>query len=58
LAFESTTNITEFSVFINDDYYGDDVNLIQVNNGDVIKIDIVRGVSLQVPEILFTQRLI
>jgi hypothetical protein len=51
-------NVETYSVFINDDYYGDDVNLIQVNNGDVIKIDIVRGVSLQVPEILFTQRLI
>jgi FtsP/CotA-like multicopper oxidase with cupredoxin domain len=58
LVFESTTNITEYSVFINDNYYGDDVNLIQVNNGDVIRIDIVRGSSSQVPEILFTQRLI
>jgi hypothetical protein len=58
LIFESTTNITEYSVFINDDYYGDDVNLIQVNNGDVVRIDIIRGSSLQVPEILFTQRLI
>jgi hypothetical protein len=58
LIFELTTNITEYSVFINDDYYGDDVNLIQVNNGDVVRIDIVRGSSLQVPEIMFTQRLI
>ena len=27
-----------FSVYINNDYYGDDVSEIQINNGDVLKI--------------------
>lgn len=58
LIFESSVNITEYSVYINDDYYGDDVNLIQVNNGDVVRIDIIIGGSSQIPELMFTQRLI
>ena len=58
LNFESTTNVTDYSVYINDNYYGDNVTLIQVNNGDMVKIDIVAGTTTQIPEIVFSQRLI
>lgn len=58
LNFESSTNIDQYSVFINNDYYGDDVNLIQVNNGDTVKIDIIVGNTSQTPELVFTQKLI
>ena len=34
-----------WAVFINDDYYGDDINEIQVNNGDVIKIIIDKKIK-------------
>jgi hypothetical protein len=40
LILNETTNISSFSVFINNDYYGDDVNEIQINSGDVLKIDV------------------
>jgi hypothetical protein len=42
LTIEQTTNIDSYDVFINNDYYGTDVNLIQLNNGDIIRIDIVK----------------
>lgn len=58
LGFESTTNISDYSVYINDNYYGDNVNLIQVNNGDLVRIDIVRGETSQEPEVVFSQKLI
>jgi hypothetical protein len=37
-----TTNIDSFDVYINDDYYGSDLELIQINSGDVLRLDIVK----------------
>lgn len=42
LLFENSDNITSYSVYINDQYYGDNVNRIQINNGDTLKIEIVK----------------
>jgi hypothetical protein len=38
----STTNVDSFDVYINDDYYGSDLELIQINSGDVLRLDIVK----------------
>lgn len=35
-------NISSWSAYINDNYYGDDVSEIQINTGDVLKIEIVK----------------
>jgi hypothetical protein len=35
-------NIESFDVYINDDYYGSDLELIQINSGDVLRIEIVK----------------
>ena len=37
-----TINIESFDVYINDDYYGSDLDLIQINSGDILRIDIVK----------------
>jgi hypothetical protein len=58
LLFQNTVNVSSFSVYINDQYVGDDVNLIQINNGDELKIDIIIGLTGQVPQVIFTQKLI
>lgn len=42
LLFENSDNVSTYSVYINDQYYGDDVNRIQINNGDTLKIEIVK----------------
>jgi len=36
------TNVESFDVYINDDYYGSDLELIQINSGDVLKLDVVK----------------
>ena len=38
----NSTNIDSFDVYINDDYYGSDLELIQINPGDVLRIDVVK----------------
>lgn len=58
LFFTESTNVDQYSVFINNEYYGDDVDKIQINNGDVLKIDIVIGSSTQIPMISFSQKLV
>lgn len=37
---ESISNIESYDIFINDDYYGSDVNMIQINTKDILRIDI------------------
>jgi hypothetical protein len=38
-----TTNIDSFDVYINDDYYGTDLSLIQINSGDVLRLEVVKN---------------
>ena len=35
-------NIENFDVFINGDYYGSDLKLLQINTNDVLRIDVVK----------------
>jgi len=35
-------NVKSFDVYINDDYYGSDLELIQINSGDVLRLEIVK----------------
>jgi hypothetical protein len=42
LLFEDSVNLDSYSVYINDQYYGDDVNRIQINNGDTLRIDVIK----------------
>jgi hypothetical protein len=38
-----TSNVKNFEVYINNLYYGENVGIIQVNTGDVIKIEITKN---------------
>ncbi len=58
LSFESKTNVSDYSVYINDNYYGDNVDLIQVNNGDFVRIEIIKEEGLQESMVVLSQRLI
>jgi hypothetical protein len=58
LYFEESKNVDVYSIFINDSYYGDDVTLIQVTTGDIIRIDIISGPTSETPQLVFTQKLI
>lgn len=42
MTIKETDNIDSYSVYINNDYIGDDVSLVKINTNDNIRIDIVR----------------
>ena len=58
LLFDRSVNIEEFSVYINEQYYGDNVESIQINTNDMLRIDIISSGGSEDPYLLFTQRLV
>lgn len=40
LTIGGTLNVDNYDVYINDDYYGNNINTIQINTNDVLRIDI------------------
>ena len=43
ITIDTTTNVDSYDVFINNDYYGGNVNSIQVNDGDVVRFEIIKN---------------
>lgn len=43
LSIVNTTNILEYEVYINDDFYGTNINFIQLNSKDVLKIVVIKS---------------
>jgi hypothetical protein len=58
MRFMDSENVDSYSVFINGDYYGDDVVVILVNSGDVIKITINKDNPSEQSSIVFTEELL
>jgi hypothetical protein len=40
LSIVDTTNMSNYDVYINNDYYGSSISTIQINNGDVLRIQV------------------
>ena len=53
-----TLNITEYDVFINNEFYGTNVNLIQLNSKDILKINITKKDNNKISTIKFTAKLL
>jgi hypothetical protein len=51
-------NISEFEVFINNDYYGSDVDEIQLNNGDKFRVVVTKIDNTKESNITFTNGII
>jgi hypothetical protein len=58
LFFDQSTNVESYSVFINDNYYGDDVTEIQINTDDNLRIEIVKQIGDMPTSLSFSQKLI
>lgn len=58
LLFENSVNTESYSVYIDDQYYGDNVNKIQINNGNTLRIDVEKINVGSDSSVSFTQRLI
>ena len=53
-----TTNVDSFDVYINDDYYGSDLELIQINSGDGLRLEIVKNDDLLESTIQFIDKIL
>jgi hypothetical protein len=58
LFFDNSENVDNYSVYINGDYYGDNVKEIQINTNDELTIDIVKDNPLDESSITFLQKYI
>lgn len=58
LYFEQSPNVDSYSVYINDNYYGDDVTEIQINTDDNLRIDIVKIDGSSESSLSFSQKLL
>ena len=45
LTFTKSKNIRQYSVYINDNFIGDDLTTVNINTNDVIRIDVIKGNS-------------
>jgi len=45
LTFMKSKNIKQYSIYINDNFIGDDLTSVNINTNDVIRIDVVKGNS-------------
>jgi hypothetical protein len=54
---DKTSNIESFDVYINDDYYGSDIQLIQINSGDILRFEIIKKNDLKESSIKFTNNI-
>lgn len=53
-----TENVDEYTVYINDDFYGTDLPQIQVNTNDIIRINVIKKDNDQQSLITVQQKLI
>lgn len=58
MTFVNSTNVDSYDVYINDDYYGSDVQEIQITTNDVLRIDVVKTDDTQEATIQFDSQLV
>jgi hypothetical protein len=58
LIVQDTNNVTTYNVFINNNFYGSNLNKIQINTGDVLRIEITKDNSSDESVITFSSTVI
>jgi hypothetical protein len=58
LTFLKSNNVDTYDVFINDDYYGSDVQKIQITTNDILRVEIVKDNNSQEATIEFDCKLV
>jgi hypothetical protein len=53
-----TDNVETYDVYINDDYYGSNVSLIQITTNDILRIEVIKLDDTQESKITFNSRLV
>lgn len=58
MTFVNSTNVESYDVYINEDYFGTDVQEIQITTNDVLRIDVVKTDDTQEAKIQFDSKLV
>lgn len=58
MTFIKSTNVESYDVYINNDYFGTDVSLIQITTNDTLRIDIVKTDDTKEAKIEFESKLV
>lgn len=58
MSFVNSTNVDSYDVYINGDYYGSNVQEIQITTNDILRIDVVKTNSSQEATIEFDSQLV
>ena len=58
LSFINSVNIDSYEVYINDNYYGEDVQKIQITTNDILRIEVVKTNNSQESKIKFDCKLV
>jgi len=53
LSLKTTTNITSFDVYVNGDFYGSDLQTIQISTNDILRIDVIKNDNSQSSTIIY-----
>jgi hypothetical protein len=43
MTFVNSSNVESYDVYINDDYYGTDVEKIQITTNDILRIEVIKN---------------
>jgi hypothetical protein len=58
LFFVSSNNVDSYEVYINEDYYGNDVQIIQITTNDILRIEITKKDNTKEANIEFEDKLV
>ena len=58
MTFISSNNINSYDVYINNNYYGTDLNVIQVTLDDILRIEVIKADNTLEGNILFENKLV
>lgn len=54
----STNNVDSFDVYINGDYYGSDVQVIQITTNDILRIEVTKDDNTKEANVLYENKLV
>jgi hypothetical protein len=54
----STSNVDTFDVYINNDYYGSDLQKIEITTNDILTIEVTKNDNTKESNILYENKLI
>jgi hypothetical protein len=58
MALVSSNNIDTYDVYINNDYYGTDLEIIQITTNDILRVEVTKNDNTQEANILFENKLV